>query len=220
MVLIATSINLSASKYPELKNFILTNPANPSQINPGALKYFFTSVVLNPFFIVGMLLLIFISIIYTLGFYSTVFNAAENGDTSFRENLKYAWKNFLPYFGVTLVASLIILAGIILFVVPGLVFIVWLSMFPALFIIGNNHKVNVLKESKKLVEGSFWPVSWRLFIIFILTQLVSYILKNDYSSPFIGFIFNLLNVVYSLIIPAFMAAYIYFIYKDLIDAKK
>jgi uncharacterized protein YybS (DUF2232 family) len=112
------------------------------------------------------------------------------------------------------------LAGIVLFVVPGLVVAVLFSMFPFVYIVAGNHKLNALKQSKELVQKYFWAVAGRMFVVVLFTTLISNILSDTHSSSAINLIFLLLNIVYSIILPGFMAAYFYFIYKDVTATNK
>jgi hypothetical protein len=111
--------------------------------------------------------------------------------------------------------ALIVFLGIIFFVVPGLVFIVWFSLFPLVYILAENHKVSALKESKELVKGYFWPVVGRLLVAVLLVQLISYLLSYTWNNTLIETIFGILSIAFSIVTPGIMAAYLYFIYKDL-----
>jgi hypothetical protein len=217
--LLIISLGLTTAKYPELRDYVFANPSVPSQVNPGALK-FLISFFTQPLSLLGFVLLVLVSIIYNLGFYRTVVKVIDKEETTLVENFKYAFSNFWSYLFISLVAGLILLAGIVLFVVPGLVVAVLFSMFPFVYIVAGNHKLNALKQSKELVQKYFWAVAGRMFVVVLFTTLISNILSDTHSSSAINLIFLLLNIVYSIILPGFMAAYFYFIYKDVTATNK
>jgi len=77
---------------------------------------------------------------------------------------------------VSILTSIAIGVGFLLFIIPGIIVTVWLLF--ALYIVALEHEspITAMKESKKLVEGRWWQVFWRLlFPAFILNLAIALI---------------------------------------------
>ena len=77
---------------------------------------------------------------------------------------------------VSILTSIAIGVGFLLFIIPGIIATVWLLF--ALYIVALEHEkpITAMKESKKLVEGRWWQVFWRLlFPAFILNLAIALI---------------------------------------------
>ncbi|MBI4970486.1 MAG: hypothetical protein HZC17_01405 [Candidatus Omnitrophica bacterium] len=84
---------------------------------------------------------------------------------------KKAWAVVMKYFVVSFLAALVVAAGMILFVIPGIYLAVGLSMAPLVAIIEYQDVtiVSALKKSRAYVKGYWWPVFGRfLFLLLIL----------------------------------------------------
>jgi hypothetical protein len=70
----------------------------------------------------------------------------------------YLWVNFIT--GIT------IILGLIIFIIPGLIFIIWLGFCPYINVLEStqNRGFQALQTSKDLVNKRFWPTAWRLII--------------------------------------------------------
>lgn len=76
--------------------------------------------------------------------------------------LKAAKKVFLPSALVTVMLGLIVFAGTLLFVIPGIVFTLWYYFSVYAAMIDGYKPMAALKASKTLVNGRFGQVLWRL----------------------------------------------------------
>ncbi len=68
----------------------------------------------------------------------------------------------LPLLKTVVLQGLIILGGLLLFVIPGLVFSFWYAFAQLATILDDKRPVEALALSKSLVEGRFWSVVWRV----------------------------------------------------------
>lgn|GEM_PF-606065 len=68
----------------------------------------------------------------------------------------------LPLLKTVVLQGLIILGGLLLFIIPGLVFSFWYAFAQLATILDDKRPVEALVFSKSLVEGRFWPVVWRV----------------------------------------------------------
>ncbi len=76
--------------------------------------------------------------------------------------IKAAKKVFLPAIAVSFLLTLIVMLGMILFIIPGIVFALWYYFASYAAMLDNQKTFAALKFSKSLVAGRFGAVLWRL----------------------------------------------------------
>lgn len=89
-----------------------------------------------------------------------------------KEIFEYARKKFWLFAALTIILSLIELGGIILLVIPGIVFAVWYSFAKFIMIIEGKGIKASLKASKSLVTGRFWKVFGRIIVFTLFSILI------------------------------------------------
>ena len=87
-----------------------------------------------------------------------------------------SWRDTVPFFWVSLLTGLIIFGGMILLIVPGLIFSVWYFFSIYAFGIDGVRGYSALQKSKDLVQGRFWPVVWRVIVANVFYGLVLVVL--------------------------------------------
>src|SRR3989344_3811570 len=123
-----------------------------------------------------------------------------------KNTLQEAKNKIGPYAWVVILGKLITMAGVVLFIIPGIIFSVWFSLSCYVFIFENKKGMQALKRSKELVKGYWWPIFGRILILGLVMCLVGWIIK-------IGFLIN------ALFIGPFALAYMYYVYEDLKSIK-
>lgn len=93
-------------------------------------------------------------------------------------SLAMALRLLLPMIGLSILVSIIISAGLILLIVPGIIFAVALSVAAPVLLVERRGIVDSLHRSAELTRGSRW---W-IFLLFILYGLLSF---------FVGTVLNL-----------------------------
>jgi len=90
----------------------------------------------------------------------------------------------IPAILVSILNALIVVGGFILLVVPGIIFAIWFA-FAVYDVAINNTKepVQALKNSKKLVDGRWWEVFWRLIAPGLVFTIGAMILQKIISWP-------------------------------------
>ncbi len=73
-----------------------------------------------------------------------------------------AWKMILPVFWVMLIASLVKIVGLVLLIIPGLLFSVWYAFADLEVILNGKTSLAAMAGSRDLVRGRGWSVLWRL----------------------------------------------------------
>lgn len=89
----------------------------------------------------------------------------------FRTSLKRLW----PFSLLAIVLTLIEIGGILLLIIPGIIFAVWYGFARFILVTEGKGVKESLSASKKLVEGRFWKVLGRMavFVVFgLLIQIV------------------------------------------------
>lgn len=139
-------------------------------------------------------------------------------------SVKGAYAKAKPYFwryiGLVILLSVIVMVGMILLVIPGIIFAVWLSMAYFVLILENKNITDSLKQSKDYVTGHWWGVFGRmLFLVLasIVVGLAAGIVIGIFSifipEMVVGILFNLLNLV---LVPI-SVSYFYLLYRDLVN---
>lgn len=131
---------------------------------------------------------------------------AGNGQTPvLKETLIAGWKKTWIFFLVSLIRGIVTALGLILLIIPGIIFSIWFSFSIFVAMTGKVGVMESLKKSRALVKGKFWAISGR-YLVFILTILLIQIVFG--SVPYVGPVF----VVF--MGPAFLLPF-YLLYKDL-----
>ena len=146
------------------------------------------------FLLIGVLL----AIILEIWIFSTLFYALKQGDnnTKLKEVMSQGWQNLASFFWVGFLRGVIVLLGFICFIVPGIVFSIWFSFAPYVFIFEGKKGFEALKRSKELVKGKWWPIFWRIVIVMVISGLISSIrffgpiVNLLFTTPFIIVFFN------------------------------
>ena len=104
-----------------------------------------------------------------------------------KENFISAKTIILSGIWLSIIVGLTILAGSILFIIPGIIFTVWFQFSIYSLATDNTKGIEAMKMSKNLVTGRWWAVLWRLFAPSVLFAIAAGILQW-----IIGQILNLL----------------------------
>ena len=151
-------------------------------------------------FLIGILLMIIVTALVQVALFCVLKD--EYAQTSLKDLLKISWGKIGAYYWIVILRSLIVLAGCLLLIVPGIIFSVWFSLAPYVYIFEGLKGSKALSRSKELVKGRTFAVFGRLLLFIILAILVSSISR-------LGFLIN------SLFVMPFGIAYMYTMYEDL-----
>lgn len=121
----------------------------PSQLH-------FLAVILGVLAIAACVVML---LLYLPWVYTRIILAAAGGQ---KLSLGAAWPKWgqaLRLFGTSLLAGLAILGGIVLLVVPGIIFAVWLTLVPYVVVDEGIGGIAALRRSRDLVRGRFWEIA-------------------------------------------------------------
>jgi len=134
--------------------------------------------------------------LFGLPTYSIILLASVQGKKiNLKSALNQAKPFVLPSLAMAILLVLAVVGGLILFIIPGLIFMAWFSLAPYAMVNEKLGAVASLKRSKELVKGRVWEM-WALSWMPTIAALI----------PFVG---GLLNFVLSIVLfPAMALRYI------------
>ena len=144
-----------------------------------------TSLLLLLLPIVILVCLITIPVVVSLGSLAFIYAIKDtNENIGAKEAFKRAWKKILSFWWLSLLSIWIVLGGMLLFVVPGLIFGIWFSFSTWVLIADDTKGIDALLKSREYIRGRFWSVLWRFFFLFLVYLLVSLVI--NFAIPFIA----------------------------------
>jgi hypothetical protein len=90
-----------------------------------------------------------------------------------RESLHHGFHCLLSLLWVSILTSIIIFGGLILLVIPALIFFIWIKFAPYHTVLDNTGGTAAIKASYKLVTGRWWSVFWRAIIPLLFFSLAA-----------------------------------------------
>ncbi|GEM_PF-3631380 len=162
-------------------------------------------------FLLGLLAFIIFIVINTLGTLTSILiinTKDRKAATNIWAIVKNQVKNIFPYLVISVLSGLIVFTGILMLIIPGIVFSFWFSLATYVLIFENQKGVKALISSRDLVRGKvFLYIIAFPIILNIIQWLIGYILQQIK----IGYLSILINI---LILPLY-TIYFYVIYKYL-----
>lgn len=160
--------------------------------------------------VVGFVILSVIGAFVSLWTQSTVYFSILKMGNPEKEVFQLGYKNIWRYLLTSLVLGLIIVGGVILLVIPAVIFGIWFS-FTIFLVLDKNLRVGeALRTSKSMVKGKFWQVLGRNLVFGLFTAIASLILT---AVPYLG------SMAATFMVPLFTLPG-YLLYKDLLLGKE
>jgi len=173
---------------------------------PLLLVQLFSFVLLNNYFnwyaigaslVLGVLVFMFSQ----AAFFGNLAHNNESFEVALHESPKYLW--------TTVLQSLVVLCGFVLLIVPGIIWSLWLMLFPAVIA---DHKVSgleALARSREYMSGNVLTVLVKFFVFSLIVGIPGNILEAAGQK---SEIFGLISVLYGVFAMQVMAVYLYNIY--------
>lgn len=132
---------------------------------------------------------------------------------------------FWQYLWLSILVGLTVIAGFVLLVIPGIIFMVWFS-FAYFFLLFEGVKgVDAMKRSRELVRGRWFPVFGRFLLFFGFSLVIGFILgliQGIGGSISSSVVLAIPGYIIMLLVNACLSAigilYIYGVYRDLQDS--
>ena len=133
--------------------------------------------------VVGFIILTVVGAFVSLWTQTTVYFSILKMGNPEKEVFQIGYKNIGRYLLTSFVLGLIILGGVILLIIPAVIFGIWFS-FTMFLVFDKNMSVGeALRTSKSMVKGRFWQVLGRNFVFGLFTVLISLVLT---AIPYVG----------------------------------
>ncbi|OGK09556.1 hypothetical protein A2767_06010 [Candidatus Roizmanbacteria bacterium RIFCSPHIGHO2_01_FULL_35_10] len=124
----------------------------------------------------------------------------------YKKSLRYVW----PMLLMSGLGGLMIMGGIMLFIIPGIIFLVWFS-FSRFFLLFENKKVyESLDASGRLVKARFWEIFMRILTVYLLFYALTYLPLLIRS----GTIKLILAIIILLVLNPLVNIYLILLYKN------
>lgn len=126
---------------------------------------------------------------------------------------RYGFRRFGSVLLVSFLAGLIILVGLILLIIPGVIFAVFLAVAIPALVIENKRGTDALSRSWNLVKGSFWHVLGTVLVAGLIGGLVSSLIGAiGGNNWFLSWIFTSIGQI---VVAPFNALVLVILYLDL-----
>lgn len=76
--------------------------------------------------------------------------------------MSLAWQLVVPLAIVAVIQAIVFAGGLLLLIIPGLIFFVWFAFAQLAVILDNQRDIKALSFSRDLSRGRFWFVAWKL----------------------------------------------------------
>jgi hypothetical protein len=90
---------------------------------------------------------------------------------------RYGFRRFGSVLWISILVGLIVLGGLILLVIPGIIFAVFLAVSIPALVIENRRGTDALGRSWNLVKGSWWHVFGTVIVAFLITGIIAGIIS-------------------------------------------
>jgi len=144
-----------------------------------------------PFLIILSLILSTFLYLYSFSFMiSFIYNFCLDVSVESLQNIKYyftkAYQTSFPVLGSMLTYGLIIFGGIILLLIPSIIWGIKYFFTPMISALEGKKTKEALKESKLIVKGYFWQILFRLVIFYLISSFPGLIISS--INPNLSFI--------------------------------
>lgn len=115
-------------------------------------------------------------VVYILTLVAGIFavkNVIAGKIIGFKKTLIFAWQNGWKFFLLIVLVFLATFGGLILLVIPGIIFGIWFAFASFMFVDKSLGIKDSMSKSRELVKGRFWQVFYRLLIFGLFSSLVS-----------------------------------------------
>jgi hypothetical protein len=98
-------------------------------------------------------------------------------DSSVSQLVEETWPVVLPLIGAGILAGIGIVIGLILFIVPGLILLTIWAVIAPVIVVERSGAIDAFGRSRALVKGNGWQVFGVIVVVFLITAIVSFVLR-------------------------------------------
>lgn len=161
---------------------------------------------------VAVLAAIYVSILFTVGLMLAVVDENLN---SIKAAVMAAKPKALDYFFISLIVGLIVLAGTVLLILPGIYLAICYAFAAWVYVLEGKKGMDALRESKSLVSGRWWAVFGRFVLFGIIIWLVMILPQGIFGALKLDALAVIYNIVASFVVGPVSSIFVYLFYKNL-----
>jgi len=182
--------------------------------------YFYTSqnfIALGVLAFIGVILALFyLTVTFSVSSLAMIYQIANNTKSlTIKELLKKGWSIVWSYWVLSLLSSLLIFGGILLFVVPGIIFSIWFAFAMYILVIEGTKGMDALVKSREYVRGSWWGVFGRIALVSIIVWIIVWVFTMIFQGSDNEGIGGIMQFIISIILTPFTVIYTYLMYENL-----
>lgn len=147
--------------------------------------------------LVGALIFVLLSVFFYTMVIKLSLVAIRNNKISARDLVNTATRGWLKLLALTLCMGIIIFAGLILLIIPGILAAIFLTFAPVILIDKNTTIKEALMGSFKIVLTNFGAVFGAILLIIGLVLLTTLVREIPYLGPILG---SVISIAFSLIL--------------------
>lgn len=197
----------------------------------GSFGMYLNTYVPSTVYVTNLFILIISLISLVFGFWTTLALIHAGGDFLKNRKIEF-WKdhyaavipNLWPGIYTSLFVALLVLLGTILFLIPGIIFLVWYYFAIYVVVLDNKKGWTAMKESRELVRGRWWATAWRLFAPNVVFGAAVVLIQFIFSSFFdvlpisldsILLLKNVVNTILSALLAPITTLIVLYVYNSL-----
>jgi len=169
------------------------------------LSFFFSnhysdfSLILILLMVVALIAMVFISLWISVSLLIAI--KEREREIGIKELFSMAHHKIISYFWISLLETVIIFVGFLLFIIPGIIMSIWFSLALIVFISEDLKGRKALSRSKQLVKGHWWSVFWKFFVFNVIIMTISITVGLiPFIGGFIGVLLMPLSIIFSFLI--------------------
>ncbi|MFH1129123.1 MAG: hypothetical protein V1686_00075 [Patescibacteria group bacterium] len=172
------------------------------------------------FALIAILLFFLFTATHVWGQASLIYAINENeSGLKFIEAIKKGWHKIFPYWIVSALIGVIVMCGSMLFLVPGILFMVWFSLAFFVLTVEDTKGMSALYKSREYVRNHWWAVLWRLIFMCLISVVISQIFSWIFKLINVGWIEMIGTLLVSCVLLPLMLVYNFLTYKKLKELK-
>jgi hypothetical protein len=172
------------------------------------------------FFLLVVVLFILILVIQAWGQVALLYAIKDSDEEiGVKESFRRSRSKILSYFWLVFLNGLVVVGGFLLFVIPGIIFVVWFSLSTFVFVSEDIRGMNALLKSREYVRGRWLAVFGRFFFIGVLFLIVYAVPSYTFELLGMSSVGDIYEGISSLFINPFGVIYSFLLYKNLKSVK-
>lgn len=140
---------------------------------------------------------------------------STSGPVTIIDAFKRSWSMVGAYVWVAFLVSFVVMGGFLLFIIPGIIFMVWFSLATYVVVNENIRGMDALMRAKEYARGKWFPIFLRLVFIGIVILAATYIPAYFITATGIPYLGEILQLLLGVVVGPLGVVYGYLLYRAL-----